>query len=75
MKITSVEEYSKLSQEEVKGRLAFLNEANTSEEPDKLLTQLKKEPSTGYYGTIMLELEVMRSCYSWCMKCMILPFT
>ena len=38
MKITSVEEYSKLSQEEVKGRLAFLNEANTSEEPDKLLT-------------------------------------
>ena len=49
MKITSVEEYSKLSQEEVKGRLAFLNEANTSEEPDKLLTQLKKVERTQHW--------------------------
>ena len=46
MRITSDEDYSKLSQEEVKGRLAFPNEVNTSEEPDKLFAQLKKVERT-----------------------------
>ena len=48
MRITSDDEYSKLSQE-VKGRLASLNEANTSEEPDKLLAQLKKVERTRHW--------------------------
>ena len=50
MRITSDEEYSKLSQEEVKGRLSFHNEANTSEEPDKLLAQLKKVERTWHWS-------------------------
>ena len=42
MRIGPDDEYSKLSQEEVKGRLFCLNKANMSEEPDKLCAQLKK---------------------------------
>ena len=50
MRITPDEDYSKLSQEEVKGRLAFPNEVNTSEEPDKLFAQLKKVERTWHWS-------------------------
>ena len=51
MRITPDGDYSKLSQEEVKGRLAFPNEmVNTSEEPDKLFAQLKKVERTWHWS-------------------------
>ena len=49
MRIGSDDEYSKLSQEEVKGRLFCLNKANMSEEPDKLCAQLKKLERTQHW--------------------------
>ena len=60
MRITPDEDYSKLSQEEVKGRLAFPNEANTSEEPDKLLAQLKKVERTSKLALVIMA----RSCWN-----------
>ena len=49
MRIGSDDEYSKLSQEEVKGRLFCLNKANMSEELDKLCAQLKKLERTQHW--------------------------
>ena len=60
MRITPDEDYSKLSQEEVKGRLAFPNEVNTREEPDKLLAQLKKVERTSKLALVIMA----RSCWN-----------
>lgn len=49
MRIRSDDEYNKLSPEELKERLVFLNEADTSGEPDKLRAQLKQVERTRHW--------------------------
>ena len=49
MRIRSDDEYRKLSPEELKERLVFLNEVSTSVEPDKLRTQLKEAERTRHW--------------------------